>query len=160
MPEFTQLPCGGGTYVLLCEAGGQACIQIGRFGTLALMPGWYAYVGSAFGPGGLRARVGRHLRRDKPLRWHFDYLRPHVAPRAVWYLAAAERCESAWATALAQLFGAAVPLAGFGASDHPGASHLFTFPARPSLLDFSAGLAAGNEPCGEVRELLLQDSGR
>ncbi|MEJ2631859.1 MAG: GIY-YIG nuclease family protein [Acidihalobacter sp.] len=160
MSESTRLPRSGGTYVLLCEAVGQARIQIGRLGTLTLCPGWYAYVGSAFGPGGLNARVGRHLRRDKPLRWHFDYLRPYVALRAAWYMAGQARCESHWATKLARLPGAAAPLSGFGASDHPGASHLFAFAHRPTLLDFSAGLAAGNEPCGEVRELLLQDSGR
>lgn len=156
----TQLPDGGGTYVLLCEASAdRAGVRIGRLGELSLEPGWYAYVGSAFGSGGLSARVGRHLRRDKPLRWHFDYLRPYVAVRAVWHAAGPTRCESAWAAALAALPGAAVPLAGFGASDHPGASHLFAFVDRPSLLDFSAGLGAGDRSCGEVRELLVEEPG-
>ena len=45
-----------------------------RFGKLTLAAGQYAYVGSAHGPGGLRARVGRHLRAEKPLHWHIDYL--------------------------------------------------------------------------------------
>lgn len=160
MTEAAQLPRSGGTYVLLCEAAGKASIRIGRLGLLTLYPGWYAYVGSAFGPGGLNARVGRHLRRNKPLRWHFDYLRAYLVPRAVWYMAASTRCEPHWAAALARLPGAAVPLRGFGASDHPGASHLFAFVRRPSLLDFNAGLVAGNRSCGEVRELLLEDSGR
>jgi Uri superfamily endonuclease len=150
-----RLPRSGGTYVLLSECcQRQGSVRIGRFGTLTLEFAWYAYVGSAFGAGGLRARVGRHLRREKPLRWHFDYLRPYVEPRAVWYLASALRCESAWASALARLPGAAVPLPGFGASDHPGASHLFAFPNKPSLLDFSAGLDSGNASCRDVRELV------
>lgn len=156
----TKLPHGGGTYVLLCEADAEgAIVRIGRLGELSLERGWYAYVGSAFGTGGLGARVGRHLRRDKPLRWHFDYLRPYVVPRAVWYVTGPMRCESAWAAALALMPGATVPLAGFGASDHPGASHLFAFCDRPSLLDFSAGPGARSGFCGEVRELLVEEPG-
>ncbi|MEJ2654534.1 MAG: GIY-YIG nuclease family protein [Acidihalobacter sp.] len=156
----TRLPRGGGTYVLLCEAGAERSrVRIGRFGEFSLESDWYAYVGSAFGAGGLNARVGRHLRRDKPLRWHFDYLRPYVVPRAVWYAMGPMRCESAWASALGTMPGAAVPLAGFGASDHPGASHLFAFDDRPSLLDFNAGFGVGNGACGEVRELLVDESG-
>lgn len=34
----------------------------------------YLYVGSAGGPGGLAARISRHLRRDKKPFWHIDYL--------------------------------------------------------------------------------------
>ncbi|HYA22015.1 MAG TPA: DUF123 domain-containing protein [Thermoproteota archaeon] len=41
---------------------------------MAFHPGLYLYVGSARGPGGLRARVARHLRRDKVRKWHIDYL--------------------------------------------------------------------------------------
>lgn len=37
-------------------------------------PGWYAYAGSANGPGGLRARLARHFRRDKAPHWHVDPL--------------------------------------------------------------------------------------
>ncbi len=156
----TRLPHGGGTYVLLCEADAVGTrVRIGRLGEFSLESDWYAYVGSAFGAGGLNARVGRHLRRDKPLRWHFDYLRPYVVPRAVWYTMGPTRCESAWASALGTMPGAAVPLAGFGASDHPGASHLFAFGDRPLLLDFNAGFGVGNESCDEVRELLVDESG-
>jgi Uri superfamily endonuclease len=154
------LPHGGGTYVLLCEADAVGTrVRIGRLGEFSLESDWYAYVGSAFGTGGLNARVGRHLRRDKPLRWHFDYLRPYVVPRAVWYTMGPTRCESAWASALGTMPGAAVPLAGFGASDHPGASHLFAFGDRPLLLDFNAGFGVGTGSCDEVRELLVDESG-
>jgi len=37
--------------------------------------GWYVYVGSALGPGGLAAKVGRHLGGRKMCRWHTAYLR-------------------------------------------------------------------------------------
>ncbi|WP_429615053.1 DUF123 domain-containing protein, partial [Sphingobium olei] len=47
-----------------------------RRGTMPhiFMPGWYVYAGSAYGPGGLRARIRRHLRRGKLLHWHIDHL--------------------------------------------------------------------------------------
>ena len=37
-----------------------------------LAPGCYVYAGSARGPGGIRARVRRHLRPDKTPHWHID----------------------------------------------------------------------------------------
>jgi len=40
-----------------------------------LASGRYAYVGSA--RRGLRARVKRHLRREKPKKWHIDQLTTH-----------------------------------------------------------------------------------
>ncbi len=36
--------------------------------------GLYLYCGSANGPGGIRARVLRHLKRDKKPHWHVDRL--------------------------------------------------------------------------------------
>ena len=49
-------------------------ILVGRLGALPVEPGFYVYVGSAFGPGGLERRVGRHATTEKKHRWHIDYL--------------------------------------------------------------------------------------
>ncbi len=49
----------------------------GRLGgrSVELEPGVYAYVGSAFGPGGLAARLRRHLCGERRrLWWHIDWL--------------------------------------------------------------------------------------
>jgi Uri superfamily endonuclease len=46
----------------------------GRFAGRALAAGWFVYAGSARGPGGLKARLARHLRREKRIRWHIDQL--------------------------------------------------------------------------------------
>ncbi len=43
-------------------------------GTFEFPTGVLAYVGSAAGPGGLGARIRRHFRKGKALRWHVDYL--------------------------------------------------------------------------------------
>ena len=57
------LPAAPGAYVLLLTANAPVVLNMPRFGKLTLAAGRYAYVGSAHGPGGLRARVGRHLPR-------------------------------------------------------------------------------------------------
>ena len=38
------------------------------------LSGWFVYAGSAHGGGGMGARLGRHFRRDKTVRWHVDEL--------------------------------------------------------------------------------------
>ena len=40
--------------------------------TITLEKGFYIYVGSAFGTGGITSRIHRHLRRDKKQHWHID----------------------------------------------------------------------------------------
>ncbi|MHA2358418.1 MAG: GIY-YIG nuclease family protein [Candidatus Heimdallarchaeaceae archaeon] len=39
---------------------------------IELSRGFYIYVGSAFGSGGLSSRIHRHLRRRKKNHWHID----------------------------------------------------------------------------------------
>jgi Uri superfamily endonuclease len=66
-----------GTYVLAIELGRPRDINVGSLGTVHLKSGGYAYVGSAFGPGGF-SRVERHhavATGDHEVRhWHIDYL--------------------------------------------------------------------------------------
>ncbi len=113
-----------GTYALVLRASMAQTIQIGRLGDLVMKPGYYIYVGSAFGPGGLAARVGRHLRQEKRLRWHIDYLRAACEVAEVWWTCDPVRRECEWANKLRELPGAVVPMAGFGSSDCGCESHL------------------------------------
>ncbi len=79
--------------------------------------GW---VQMARGPGGVRARLGRHLRGDGRPRWHVDFLRAHAAPLAwAWTTALPDEVpwECLWSQALADLPSISVPVPGFGASD-------------------------------------------
>jgi Uri superfamily endonuclease len=111
-------------------------IVVGKLGVLEAQPGYYLYVGSALGPGGLAARVGRHLRSEKPLRWHVDYLRAAADVEEVWYATGKSHRECRWASVLNSLPGASVPLVGFGASDCGCPSHLYFFNMPPSLAGF------------------------
>jgi Uri superfamily endonuclease len=124
-----------------------------------LAAGHYLYVGSAFGPGGLEARVGRHLSSGagKAASWDIDFL---LSPRPdrleAWGLPASSRgAECRWATAIAEARGCSPVVGtlegrpqadrGFGAGDcrsrcgcPDGApdgrrTHLFRLGWRPDL---------------------------
>jgi Uri superfamily endonuclease len=130
---FAGLPLLPGTYALVLRISRRLELRIGALGRLAVRPGLYVYVGSALGSSGLVARVGRHYRRDKRLRWHIDYVTTVATLDEVWYTVDKARRECQWAEALQQIRGATVPLDGFGSSDCRCRSHLYFFQKRPSL---------------------------
>ena len=118
-----------GTYALLmhCEKPGR--VRVGRLGWLTLQRGYYVYVGSALGPGGLEARLGHHRRIARRPHWHIDYLRRRCKLVEVYSLESAERLECQWAHTLGE------GIAGFGASDCHCRSHLFSFEERRALAE-------------------------
>lgn len=124
----------GGTYVLVIEATRAATIEVGALGDRTFEAGAYAYVGSAFGPGGF-SRVDRHRELaagDRETRhWHVDYLLGHPATRleaAITFPDADRECELA-----AALPGE--PVDGFGASDCDCAAHLLAAPSTDAIRD-------------------------
>ena len=108
-------------------------LQIGRLGGMQLSNGWYVYVGSAFGPGGLAARVSRHLQRHKTRHWHIDHLIWATTVREVWYSQRQRDLEHCWAQAALDQPAARNLLRGFGASDCQCLSHLVRFPTREAV---------------------------
>ena len=131
-----------GTYVLIFQNRKPTIIEVGCWGSLEIEPGFYAYIGSAFGPGGVRARVSRHLRLDKPRRWHVDYLRECAEPVFVWISYDSEHLEHRWAQSLIDMPGMK-PIAGFGCTDCKCLSHLFFSVREPGFARFSA-VVSGN----------------
>lgn len=123
------IPRAPGTYLLVLRSRQGVRIEVGRLGPLEVAPGVYLYVGSAFGPGGLRARVGHHLGAARRPHWHIDYLRAVAGVEAVWYVADGVRREHIWAARLMAAPGVHVPQPGFGASDCGCVSHLFHVPS-------------------------------
>jgi Uri superfamily endonuclease len=131
-----------GTYVLVLrlERGGR--MPIGRLGVWPLAAGWYAYVGSARGPGGLAARIGHHLRPASRPRWHVDWLRRRAAPREIWAGPLDTLGEHCWLEVCRQLPGASVPVPGFGSSDCTRCpAHLLAFDRAPDWDAFRCRLA-------------------
>lgn len=135
------VPDSPGTYALVFECNFARRIRIGALGRIAIEPGFYVYCGSAFGPGGLRARIRRHLRRNAKKHWHIDYLRPFLRIHAVWYSTDPRNLEHAWANRLLDIAyrttAAVVPLKGFGASDCRCTTHLVRLPFAPRPADLS-----------------------
>jgi Uri superfamily endonuclease len=125
-----ELPATHGTYALHIVLTQSQLLIIGRLGRQRFPGGHYFYVGSARGPGGLRSRVGRHVRGDGQPHWHIDYLRACAEVRAVFYTVTDTPLECAWCQAVAQLPQAFIPVAHFGASDCRSgcAAHLIGFP--------------------------------
>jgi Uri superfamily endonuclease len=121
-----------GAYVLLLRLTSSTTIQVGRLGRFQFPEGWYAYVGSGCGPGGLAARISRHLRSSKPLYWHIDYLCAQAQPVESWYATGIRERECDWAESLSRLPDAEIPVPRFGASDCRCAGHLIHFPTLPS----------------------------
>jgi len=121
-----------GTYILVLSSRSTDLIQIGRLGALQLQSDFYVYVGSALGPGGVRARLAHHLKLSRRPHWHIDYLRAHTSVEEVWYRLDGQRLEHVWAERISLAEGASVPLVGFGSTDCGCDSHLFSFERRPS----------------------------
>ena len=128
-----------GTYALILKCKSNDTVQIGRLGQIELRPGYYIYIGSAFGPGGIKARVERHWRVDKRKHWHIDYLREYVTPVKAWVSYETERLEHEWAQILFDM-PEMTPIQGFGCSDCGCYSHLFYLPKPPDLSSFTIGI--------------------
>lgn len=129
-PCTHSLPAEPGTYLLWFDLAEPLSLTVGRLGVVTLPAGRLVYVGSALGPGGLRARLARHFSRPATLRWHIDYLTAVQPPHVAWLVVGPQRLECAWATAL-RAWGAVAPTPGFGNSDctQPGCqAHLLWLP--------------------------------
>lgn len=135
-----------GAYALIIELSGRSC------GGLA--PGRYLYAGSAWGPGGIRARVRRHLRSTKSLHWHVDRLT--TAGRVTGVIPVPGGRECAVVAVVAEMPGVTVPALGFGSSDcRACAAHLLRLPdglepetiARALKIDVQAPGTRQNRAC-------------
>ena len=138
----TRIPPLPGSYLLVLYLRRQEAIRIGRLGEFLFPRGWYYYAGSAFGPGGLKARLSHHCKPLRRFHWHIDYLRNHAELRGLWFRTG-ENFEHRWPTALRQLPRAVVPVAGFGSSDCSCLSHLIYCPCRPKQLQLRDCLGKG-----------------
>ena len=113
MPDQTALPAVSGAYLLWIELGAPTPLPR-RFGG-SLPPGRYVYLGSARGPGGLRARCSRHLARPDRRHWHVDWLTPPATRLTVLAFIGGDECNLLGR--LCHLPGISVPVPGFGSSE-------------------------------------------
>jgi Uri superfamily endonuclease len=121
-----------GIYVLIIRVAKDTNVNTGALNRIAFQKGLYAYVGSA--QTNLEQRIKRHLRKEKRLFWHIDYLLANEAAKItqVLYKKAnkTEECKTA------KIIGErGKPIAGFGCSDCRCQSHLFRIGDYEFLLD-------------------------
>jgi len=143
-----ELPSQTGSYALEFSLPDPIYLRVGALGEHLIPAGHYIYLGSAGGPGGLRARLNRHLNPLENHRphWHIDALHQHAQPVAVCWWADMDhptesphrsnniRIECLWSLLLSSLPDSQVPVPGFGASDCKSGcpAHLILFPGcRP-----------------------------
>ena len=118
------LPPVPGAYALVVDLAHGVTVTLPGRAAVVLGAGRYVYCGSARGPGGIRARVGRHMKRGKSLRWHIDRLTEAGTVPGVWVFPDGDEC-----TLVAALTGWPVLLPGFGSSDCTACpSHLLSWP--------------------------------
>lgn len=134
--DATPFPSEKGTYILILHLDTDTRLTIGKRGTFDFPAGFYAYVGSAFGSGGLRGRLKHHLNSVTKPHWHIDYLRACATVQAVWYLADDTRYEHQWAQLLITSPDAVIPVSRFGSSDCHCESHLIYFINEPNFDEF------------------------
>jgi Uri superfamily endonuclease len=121
-----------GIYVLIIRVAKDTNVNTGALNRIAFQKGLYEYVGSA--QTNLEQRIKRHLRKEKRLFWHIDYLLANEAAKItqVLYKKAnkTEECKTA------KIIGErGKPIAGFGCSDCRCQSHLFRIGDYEFLLD-------------------------
>jgi Uri superfamily endonuclease len=127
--DVSGLPAMPGAYVLLIQLAESLPVKLVGRPEVELAPGHYLYCGSARGPGGIKARVGRHMAQDKSIRWHVDRLTTKGAVLGAWVFPGGHECEL-----VSMLAGMPIPIAGFGASDCVTCkSHLLEWPSGTVL---------------------------
>ena len=122
-------------YVVACWVPRRTTITVGALGPLRFERGWYAYVGSAARARG--ARVARHMRAAKPLRWHADYLFAQHPATLAWLVDTdLSECDVAAllsaTAAVSDRPSAGRPFTRFGASDCGCAGHLLRLRRLPT----------------------------
>jgi len=117
-----------GVYTLIMRKEDESTIGVGALGNIRFKKGIYTYVGSALN--GLKNRISRHLREEKSLYWHIDYLLKKSDIEEIIYAKKSEKIECEIARILSKRL---EPIKHFGASDCNCKTHLF----YSSDLDFT-----------------------
>ena len=128
-----------GLYILVVSLRNKSCVEVGSLGVINFKKGFYAYTGSAMG--GIEQRVGRHLRKDKKLHWHIDYL---LGKAEKIFVKETNRKSGECGAAVRLEQSGGVPIDGFGSSDCKCKSHLVYF-------NIKSGIALNNKT-GALRD--------
>ncbi len=121
-PKINRLKRLKGIYVLVIDVEKDVNVKVGALGQVFFKKGLYAYVGSA--QNNLELRLKRHLRKDKRIFWHIDYLLVNTEAKVskLFYKEGGKAEECLTAEDMSRL---GKPVRGFGCSDCRCKSHLY-----------------------------------
>jgi Uri superfamily endonuclease len=123
----------GGIYLLVIKLKGSHTISAGKLPETTFREGIYLYVGRA--RRGLKERLKRHLRKEKKLFWHVDYLLQKAEIDEIWIKRdSLDECRLVL-DIKNTLESSLHPLKKFGSSDCACISHLFYLPENKSDLN-------------------------
>jgi endonuclease-3 len=113
-----------GIYTLVLRLDEKQEVRVGSLGVILFPAGYYAYTGSARGPGGLK-RVERHLEvlwgARRTQRWHIDYLLPFTSLEEAFITPTREDLECVIARRIEEVV---LSIPSFGCTDCDCVSHL------------------------------------
>jgi Uri superfamily endonuclease len=134
--KVDEAPSLPGAYAMAIELSDEVAVTFSGRLRIALPAGRYLYCGSTKGPGGLKARLSRHMRRGKSVRWHVDQLTEQGLVIGNWIFPGGDECR------LVQMCShLPMPIAGFGSSDCTTCrSHLLHWSNGTALLLADADL--------------------
>jgi Uri superfamily endonuclease len=146
-----RLSNGTGAYGVLIRLPRRFRGKIGALGEVTLAPGPYLYLGSAYGSGGLPARLRRHLRADKRRHWHVDHLTIAGTVERIFVLPNGQECDLV--DCALRLPAIHAPVTGFGSSDcRRCTAHLLAIPPDSAALMDAFSLhcitSPGRQPSG------------
>ena len=120
MKSKLQLDENFGIYFLLIYLPKSCKIEVGKLGKINFDRGYYVYLGSA--QRNLLQRLLRHLRKNKKLHWHIDYLLQHGKIIKIFISSLPKKYEEIIARECSNIFPC---ISCFGSSDTKAKSHLF-----------------------------------
>lgn len=122
-----------GAYQLIMRLRKRRIVQVGALGRFPFEAGVYVYTGRA--SRNLGARIKRHLRDEKKLRWHIDYLLRWARVELIHVYPGRAQDECVINLATAEALEGAFPVRGFGSSDCTCPAHLVRLEPDISVTD-------------------------
>lgn len=114
-PKTLNMLEGKGAYVLGITITAPISLRLRQQAETNIAAGTYYYIGSANGPGGMKARLKRHFSTTKKPHWHIDHLTLAAARISALAVPHGNECDLGQQLAASTLFKHILP--GFGSSD-------------------------------------------
>jgi sugar fermentation stimulation protein A len=109
-----------GSYCIAAFLREDTDIEIAKLGTFSFPRGMYIYTGSALSS--LEGRIGRHLGKEKKMKWHMDFFLEEAEPLGFIPIVSSDREECSINSKFLEK--GKVLAKGFGSSDCRCPSHL------------------------------------